>query len=356
MNLINCIEQENLRITTIISNWPKGRNFIFSRPGLKIFRFVDIYKAANGTIPSIYYNLLFIIKSFLYLIWSNPEKVFAYETLSLIPIYFYKKFNPKASIFIHYHEYTSMQEIINGPVSIKISHFFEKKLVKKADWISHTNQDRINLFIQDFPYLSRNIFHTLPNYPPSSWIPAARFAKSNAIARSPFLKFVYVGSLSCKTMYTMEFATWIIKQNGRCTWTIFSDNIEHMCQEKIKNLDTPYIKFKGSINYFDLPNELPRYDIGIVHYNGSIPNFIYNVPNKVFEYLACGIDIWFSSDLISTGTFKAENTLSRMKMVNFKDLNNINSDHDISQPFQVSDNKTFSAETSYKPILDLIYN
>ena len=42
------------------------------------------------------------------------------------------------------------------------------------------------------------------------------------------------------------------------------------------------------------------YHIGLTLYNGHIPNFVYNVPNKVFEYLACGLDVWYSKDLIST--------------------------------------------------------
>lgn len=54
------------------------------------------------------------------------------------------------------------------------------------------------------------------------------------------------------------------------------------------------------IDYYELPKELIKYDIGLVLYKGHIPNYIYNVPNKVYEYLACGLQVWYSKDLLTT--------------------------------------------------------
>jgi hypothetical protein len=65
-------------------------------------------------------------------------------------------------------------------------------------------------------------------------------------------------------------------------------------------IDSKYINLFESINYFKLPEVLIKYDVGLTIYKGFIPNYIYNVPNKVFEYLACGLKVWYSKDLLTT--------------------------------------------------------
>ena len=53
------------------------------------------------------------------------------------------------------------------------------------------------------------------------------------------------------------------------------------------------INFRGAISQSDFPLIISQYQIGLVLYKGHIPNYIYNAPNKLFEYLACGLDVWY---------------------------------------------------------------
>jgi hypothetical protein len=60
-----------------------------------------------------------------------------------------------------------------------------------------------------------------------------------------------------------------------------------------------------------------------VLYTGHIPNYIYNIPNKVFEYLVCGLEVWYSNDLITTAKFQEDNKIENLKAVSFKELTGI---------------------------------
>jgi hypothetical protein len=75
---------------------------------------------------------------------------------------------------------------------------------------------------------------------------------------------------------------------------------------------------KGPIDYYELPKELVKYDIGLVLYKGHIPNYVYNVPNKVYEYLACGLRVLTSNQLTSTVKLKH----NKIKAVDFNNLHN----------------------------------
>lgn len=65
-----------------------------------------------------------------------------------------------------------------------------------------------------------------------------------------------------------------------------------------------------------------RYDVGLVLYNGIILNHIYSVPNNVFEYLACGLQVWYSDKLISTRKFIQENALNDCFELNYLEMKN----------------------------------
>ena len=43
---------------------------------------------------------------------------------------------------------------------------------------------------------------------------------------------------------------------------------------------------------------LSNYDVGVILYKPLIDNFKYNAPNKLFEYLVCGLEVWFPGNLL----------------------------------------------------------
>lgn len=81
------------------------------------------------------------------------------------------------------------------------------------------------------------------------------------------------------------------------------------------------IKVLPPVKYFDLPLILTNYDIGLVLYKGHIPNYVYNVPNKVYEYLICGLEVWYSDKLVSTTKFVEKNNVYECEAINYESIN-----------------------------------
>ncbi|MEJ7676457.1 MAG: hypothetical protein WKG06_00960 [Segetibacter sp.] len=193
--------------------------------------------------------------------------------------------------------------------------------MSKAFWISHTNEERLSMFKKDNNSISFSNLQVLPNYPPSNWY---------NVNKTPFstktfpVKFVYVGALSMETMYTREFAEWIKELNGKATWDIYSANYQEEVLNYLKNLNSPFIRFKGEVNYFDLPSVLTQYDIGLILYNGHIPNYVYNAPNKLFEYHACNLDVWVSADIKGSLRYTTKDTFPKIISIDFSRLDMIN--------------------------------
>ena len=260
---------------------------------------------------------LFHVRTLLQLIKWRPDTVLYYETLSSFPALFYKKFiNRRSSLFIHYHEYTSPKEYREGMVLDRWFHRLEKKVYPLAAGISHTNAERIALFKNDLEGVALPSLYVIPNYPPASWRSAGRESKLGA---GP-VKIIYVGAISLDTMYTRELAQWVAQQGGKVLWDIYSDNFTPEARTYLESFDKNLIRFRNGVDYDTLPDILPGYDIGVILYNGHIPNYVYNAPNKLFEYMACGLDIWFPDVMLGCYPFVTAGTDPKTVAVDFSHL------------------------------------
>jgi hypothetical protein len=268
------------------------------------------------------------------LITWKPDAVMYYETLSALPAIVYKKmFKRDSRLIIHYHEYTSVEEYRHGMIVNRWLHKLERKAYPLCSWISHTNSDRMNLFVSDNKFLNIPNRHILPNYPPGKW----KNETQKSSAELP-LRFVYVGALSLDTMYVREFANWIVGQNGQATWDIYSGNITEDAKLFLKDMNTSLIRFQGNVNYFLLPEILVQYRIGIILYKGHIPNYIYNAPNKLFEYWACGLDVWFPKKMKGCFSLITKGTYPKIVPIDFEELGQI-------EPTEIANRSGFA----YKP-------
>jgi hypothetical protein len=249
----------------------------------------------------------------------KANTVMYYETLSAFPAYFYKKFiHQKSRLFIHYHEYISRDEYRSGMLLNRWGHFLERKIYCRASWVSHTNADRMRLFKADNEEIPIPNTHILPNYPPGYWT-SHTIKKLN----SPVVKFVYIGALSLDTMYTKEFAEWIRKQNGSASWDIYSGNITADAKAYLQAFAGPDIRLHKGVNYFSLPQVLKAYDIGVILYKGHIPNYVYNAPNKLFEYGACGLDVWFPDKMSTSLAYVTTDNYPRVVALDFEKLDDV---------------------------------
>lgn len=249
------------------------------------------------------------------LIWNRPSTVLYFETLSSLPPVFYKRFiNRSARLLIHYHEYATKQEIASGPSMVAALHAYESEVYDRASWVSHTNEARLKMFMQDVrPSVISHPF-VLPNFPPHGWQQAPKRAVDLP------LKVVYCGALSLTTMYTKEFAAWVIAQGGKVLWDIYTYNFSTDTKQYLEELECDWIRFLPGIAYDELPGILPKYHLGIILYKGHILNYIYNAPNKLFEYLACGLDVLVPDVMIGSVPYVDQHRLPKVIALNFNEI------------------------------------
>lgn len=279
----------------------------------------------------LHYNLLTLIG----LIFYRPNKLIYYESYSVWPVYIYTKyFNRKCHLFIHNHEYESKKEYEKMMTTVKYYHTLEKKwLYPKAQWISQTNADRLKLFHQDHPLISKEVLKVMPNYPPRSW-QTKRMGKNeiyksqklNTIGHQPkAIKMVYVGSLSFQSTYLKEVCEWVQKQDGKVQFDVFAYNLYSDIKTYLQELNSPYINYyEQGIEYNEQPKLLDKYQVGLILYKSHNQNFTFNAPNKLFEYLACGLDVWYPDVLQGPQAYNTSNTYPKVVAVDFEQLNAFN--------------------------------
>jgi hypothetical protein len=291
----------------------------------------------------IIYNFLSFADSFAW----GAGTVFYYETISAVPAYFLKKLKPSIPLFIHYHEYVTPDEYNNIGL-LKRIHVLEKKIFSKAQWISHTNEDRLNLFVRDTGIVKDDRLHALPNFPSKEWnTPSIKRTVSSPV------KIIYVGAIGFDALYVKEFANWVEGQNGKVIWDIYSQQDQSELNAFLNKIDSKFITVKGYISYHHMPDVLNKYDVGVILYKGLSPNFVYNAPNKLFEYLACGLDVWFPQELKGAYPFIKTDSYPKVLSVSFKDTNwelekLISREHLSYRPTQ------YFCEEQYKTIKNLL--
>ena len=315
LNLIRDLERNEIEKVSVLSTNTSNNWF---KSSIVIHRWGTI-----GSSKWIRYAtyIIFNLFALCYLLIKRPTKVVYYETLSCWSVYWYKKIRSNTKVYIHFHEYSSEEEKNRSSSYYKNLLVKEAYLLQEAYWVSHTNEDRMRLFRQDNPFLQDKQCHVFPNYPPADWSARAQKIRKQR-TNSDSIKLVYVGALGLQTTYIKELAQWIQEQHGKYSLDIYTDNIEQEVKEFLQNLNCSYIHLNVAIPYFDLPEVLAQYDIGVVLYKGHIPNYVYNVPNKVMEYLACGLGVVYSKELVSTSLIQKKFALTQMTAIDF--MNSIN--------------------------------
>jgi hypothetical protein len=316
MNIINTLANYKDKSKTEVYTTLNPDGNWFKKEGIKINRITQNNKSSIKRYWCYFvFNLLTTIKLFI----QKPSIILGIETLSFFPIYIYKVFNKNAYIVLHHHEYYPLDFISKSSAYYKFLHKVEKKLYKLVDCVSLTNDDRLGFFLDDYKFIDKNKLIISENFPPYDWVDIAKQNKKPV--PDDIIRIVHVGSLGGQTMYVKEIVDWVIAQNGKYQLDFYTENIETDVKEYLIKLNFNYIRLMGSIKYFELPKMLVNYDIGLTIYKKCFVNTTYLVPNKVLEYLACGLYVWYSSDLISTSKFVKKNKLNGCVEIDFRNNN-----------------------------------
>lgn len=323
--------------------------FYFSSPEVRLIRAGKISRRRGGFFRACNYFFYYFISLFV-LLRSRPSRVMYFETLSSLPVYIYKRFlNRKCQVFIHYHEYTSVEEYRRGMRLSRYFHRLEAWLYPRVDWVSHTNSLRMERFGKDIlPVKIKHPF-ILPNYPSRSW------KKPPSKRSGAPLKIVYVGAFNKNTMYVSQFANWVLNQEGKVRWEIFTSNYSADTKYFIENLKSPWIMINPGVAYDGLPAILKEFDVGVILYTGHIPNYEMNAPNKLFEYLACGLDVWFPKIMTGSLPYVQETGRPCVRAIDFNDLNNFDWQASNASDKAVND-FSFFYEDALIPLVDKLTN
>lgn len=269
----------------------------------------------------IHFNLFTLVG----LLLQRPSSLLYFESYSVWPAYIYSRFfNRRCRIFIHNHEYADKGWYATTMHQVRYFHLLEKKwLYPRAVWNSQTNSDRLQFFHNDHPTLRPETLRVMPNYPPLSWKLQIETASSGKpeLRKPSILKVVYVGSLSFHNTYLNEFCDWVIQQNGQVQFDIYAYNLYNDVKEYLNNLGSSNINyFDKGVEYNDIPMVISNYDVGIIFYKAYSENVINCVSNKFYEYVACGLDVWFSAVMKSTHQHVTDNTYPKVIPVDFENL------------------------------------
>lgn len=360
LRLLNKRNGINILVLTSISTRIPPKNIV----GIKIIRCFQYESCTNNYIVNKLLTLryfLFILYSLFFLIKNSYSAIIYFESISSLPIIIARKISKKVKrtrLFIHYHEYFSPSEIKKQMKLEQLGYYLERSILKTAIWVSHTNEQRARFFEIDQNLPNESVF-ILPNYPPSEWL--SKINKSAEIdeysSEGKKLHLVYIGALSTQNMYLTELVQWLITLNGKITLDIYSIELRPDVENLLLKFSRAYIRHLGPIPYDQIPSILPKYDVGLVLYNKNSMNFIYNAPNKIFEYWACGLDVWFSIDLISSFKHKTDsNIYPSVIPVNFSNLENFAWQYAVQRKDKIFKPSPHYAENVLIPFINKIEN
>lgn len=256
----------------------------------------------------------------------EPDAVLYVEPHSaLAPYLYYKWFRGKAQLFLHHHEYYSPEDYRHpSNKTIRFFHRLETNyLFPRANWISQTNPKRLELFSADHPTVAHNKLQVLQNLPPANWSKVSNHAWNDAGRKGP-LKLVYVGSVSLTDTHIEAVIRWVKqKPQQDVSLDVYAYQVDVQTAEYLKNNSGPNIRFHSEgIAYSDIPDMLSYYHVGLILYKGNTVNFQHNATNKLFEYLACGLDVWYADGLKGVEPYRTSGTYPQVLRVCFQSLAN----------------------------------
>jgi len=296
MNMINFLGQEEEIKVVVHTNYSHGdfRKFSPGSDAVSIKRFIRVDPGRPALLRYLAY-FFFYFFSLIRSLAFRPTDIIYIESFSApVPILLKRFFFRKARLFVHYHEYLSPAEYQQSKFLQKV-HRAERSIYPLCNWISHTNDKRMAMFLQDIGRNKEELkVETMPNYPSVNW--TGDHVKTKWQPGDP-LRIVYIGAADTADLYFREFIDWVEAQDGECIFDIYSNQSAGRVRSYAEQRKVRFVEFKGSVPYFMLPAILVTYDVGVILYKGNTLNFKYNAPNKLFEYLAVGLDVWVSSSM-----------------------------------------------------------
>ena len=198
---------------------------------------------------------------------------------------------------LHLHELPPQIGVGNKFLSKSL--FFELVLlhftIKRFKWISQVTPRRAELFSKRFQVQCRHLYN----------FPSARFESNIRGKRvNGRLRIIYVGS--CNPVSVQVSILKRLSMSKLVELSVLATNKQGL--EQVAGLTGTQLLSR--VPYSKLPNLLRQFDVGLVLYNGHSDNMRYGVPNKLIEYLRCGLHVVYPSALESVTDFVSAHNLT----------------------------------------------
>ncbi len=295
----------------------------FANTGVQIRRY-RFGKHTDGGLLRWVYSLLWHLQAAALLCRLRPAKVISVEPHSALAAWIWKVLlRGRGELLIHHHEYYTAADYRRpGNRTTRINRFFEDRLLRRAAWVSQTNPDRLRLFRQDHPELTDAQCRVLPNYPPAAWLNRNPSPPPWPRSASGPLRLVYVGSVSLHDTWIGPLVEWLTSvAHVNCTLDIYCYNLDPATRSFLEQHHGGPVTFHaGGVDYDHLPRVLSQYDVGLILYRCTTVNFVYNASNKLFEYLTCGLDVWYPPCMLGVLPYARTTTAPRVLETDFQKL------------------------------------
>ena len=281
----------------------------------------------------------------------KPDTIIYIEPHSAIAAWLYfKLLRGKSRLFVHHHEYYEASDYQRRGMKLPGlgARFEQDYLFSRAEWISQTNKDRLRLAKSAHPNVSSEAWQTLPNYPPAAWGRSPETGRKRKERGDP-LKIVYVGSASFEDTFIKNMVNWAAEHAGAVELHICGYNVAKDVWDWLQRLGFSNVTYdRNGFNYDDLPDLLRDFDVGLVLYKGNTTNFVFNVPNKVFEYLRCGLEVWYPKEMKGIDNFREGRDLPLRKIdfLSLTDLKPVLASRDRAW----NSTEEFTAEQAFAPL------
>lgn len=259
------------------------------------------------------------------LVAFRPDVVLYFEPHSSFPAFLYCLIARRCRLFVHHHEYyegRAFQE--RGMRVVKFYHWIERKwLFNRAEWISQTNVDRLSLFRKDHPRVDDSKLHALPNLPPRMWADGENEAWKHGTRGG--LRLLYIGALSLRDTFVKNLVQWV-RSDGTVGFEldIFSYNYDSETARFLKQCCGDRVRFHDQgIEYDRIPTLARGFHVGLILYKGNTQNYVYNASNKLFEYLAAGLDVWYPKQMLGVKPYARLDRIPRVIELDFENLENV---------------------------------
>ncbi len=289
---------------------------------IKILRSAGI--GQESSLKRFFKYVSFNLVTFLKLCYFHPDFLLYYESYSAMPVFLYMRiFGKKTKLGIHFHEYFPQDWYNTGMQTVKYYHKLEKSyLFPQSVFISQTNSKRKEMFVKDQPSLDASKILIFPNYPLKHWSRCIEQKEWNTTRPH---KFVYIGAVSLYATYIKEFCTWIINHPQELLFDIYAHSYDQETYNYLKQFKGKRIRFfSNGIPYKDIPQTIKdnHYQTGVILYKCLDQNYVYNAPNKLFEYLNCNLDVWYPMEMKGTAPYQNSTSIPRIIEIDYSSLHN----------------------------------